>query len=131
MTVHQARKLRRTMTAPELTLWNVLRSRPEELKFRRQRAEGPYIFDFFCMSARVAIEVDGLAHEMGNNPKHDSIRDHWAEENGIKVMRFRAVDVQKNREGVCSAIARECLLRTPPPPAAVPLPAKARGGKTA
>ena len=129
MTVHKARSLRRTMTAPELTLWNALRTRPGGLKFRRQRAEGPYIFDFFCLSAAVAIEVDGLAHEMGGNPERDAVRDRWAEKRGIKLMRFRAVDVQKNLEGVCAAIILECGQRTPPPPAAVPLPAKARGGK--
>jgi very-short-patch-repair endonuclease len=129
MTVHQARRLRRTMTAPELTLWNYLQTRPDGLKFRRQRALGPYIFDFFCVPSGVAIEVDGMAHEMGRNPERDAARDQWAEARGIKVMRFRAVDVQKNLEGVCAAILAGCRRRTPPPPAAVPLPAKSRGGK--
>ena len=130
MTVHQARRLRRTMTAPELTLWTYLRSRPDELKFRRQHPLGPYIFDFFCISAGVAIEVDGIVHEMGRNPERDAVRDRWAEEKGIKVLRFRVTDVQDNVEGVCAAVLEECRQRTPPPPSAVPLPAKSRGGKT-
>ncbi len=130
MTVHQARRLRRTMTAPELTLWNYLQTRPNGLKFRRQRAVRPYIFDFFCVSASVAIEVDGMAHDMGRNPQRDAIRDRWAEAKGIKVLRFRATDVQKNLEGVGAAIVSECTLRTPPPASPVPLPAKTWGGTT-
>ncbi len=129
MTVHQAHRLRRMMTPPELTLSNILQTRPDGLKFRRQRAVGPYIFDFFCVSAGVAIEVDGMAHEMGHNPERDTVRDQWAEAKGIKVMRFQAVDMQKNLDGVYAAIILECRLRIPPPPAAVPLPAKSRGGK--
>jgi very-short-patch-repair endonuclease len=117
------------MTAPELTLWNYLQTRPDGLKFRRQRAVGPYVFDFFCVSAAVAIEVDGMAHEMGRNPERDAARDQWAAGRGIKVMRFRAIDVQKNLEGVSAAVIAACRLRTPPPPSAIPLPAESRGGK--
>ena len=54
-----ARKLRRKMTLPEVILWHWLRQRPQGLKFRRQHPTGPYVLDFFCSDARLAIEVDG------------------------------------------------------------------------
>ena len=63
-----ARKLRRKMTLPEVILWHWLRQRPEGLKFRRQHPTGPYVLDFFCSDARLAIEVDGEAHSRGNRP---------------------------------------------------------------
>jgi hypothetical protein len=49
------------MTLPEVVLWQCLRQRPEGLKFRRQHPTGPYVLDFFCSDARLAIEVDGEA----------------------------------------------------------------------
>ena len=129
MAVHQARRLRRAMSAPEVTLWTYLRTKPDGLKFRRQHPLGPFVFDFFCASAALAIEVDGMAHEMGDNPRRDELRNRWAADRGIKVMRFRADDVQTQLEDVCTLILQECSLRTPPPPPAVPLPAESRGGK--
>ncbi|MEL6876312.1 MAG: DUF559 domain-containing protein, partial [Pseudomonadota bacterium] len=35
-TVLQARRLRRTMSPPEIAVWQILRERPADLKFRRQ-----------------------------------------------------------------------------------------------
>jgi len=41
----------------------MLRSRGlEGHKFRRQHAAGPYILDFTCAEARLAVEVDGSQH---------------------------------------------------------------------
>ena len=63
-TVAMARSLRRTMSKPEACLWQVLRTRPAGLKFRRQHPLGPYVLDFYCPIARLGIEVDGRVHEM-------------------------------------------------------------------
>ena len=57
------------MTPPERRLWNVLRHGPDGFKFRRQHEHGPYYLDFFCYEAAVAVEVDGLAHDLGTNPQ--------------------------------------------------------------
>jgi len=47
LTVTRARVLRKTMTAPEVRLWVVLRDTGQGgLKFRRQHPLGPYILDF-------------------------------------------------------------------------------------
>lgn len=86
------------------------------------------MFDFFCKSAGVAIEIDGLAHEFGDNPSRDERRDRWIREQGIATLRIPAEEVRKNLEGVVTQIVNRCLERTPPPPSAVPVPAKLRGG---
>ena len=47
--IRLARRLRRTMSLPEVLLWNVLRTRPDGLKFRKQYPIGGYVADFACL----------------------------------------------------------------------------------
>jgi very-short-patch-repair endonuclease len=89
-TVARAKALRRTMTRPEARLWQVLRTRPEGLKFRRQHPIGPYVIDFYCPAAKLIIEVDGVVHDMGNRPVRDEARDRWLEERGFRICRIPA-----------------------------------------
>jgi very-short-patch-repair endonuclease len=67
-TFGRARALRDDMSLPEIVLWQVLRKRGlSGLRFRRQHPVGPYILDFYCPAARLAIEVEGLAHDTARN----------------------------------------------------------------
>ena len=113
MTIERARSLRKEMTPPERRLWTVLKDRPGGLKFRRQHPLGPYVLDFFCHEAGVAIEIDGLAHELGGNPERDIRRDAWMAGEGILTLRFRAIDVRDQLEGVIASIVEECVRRSP------------------
>ncbi|WP_307083476.1 endonuclease domain-containing protein [Sphingomonas faeni] len=56
------------MTLPEIALWRALRTNEEGLRFRKQHAAGPYVLGFYCAPARLAIEVDGEAHNQGDRP---------------------------------------------------------------
>ena len=100
------------MTPPELRLWNALKTRPAGFKFRRQHAFGPYVFDFFCFDAALAVEVDGLSHELGDNPQRDERRDAWCAEQSVRTLRIAAIDVRDNLEGVVSHIVDTCRQRT-------------------
>ena len=102
--VLKARALRRTATLPEGVLWHVLRQRPGGFKFRRLHPIGPFVTDFYCASKHLAIEVDGDAHSMGDNPAADARRDAWLRESGVRVVRFEAADVLNNLDGVSRAI---------------------------
>ena len=113
MSKDRARDLRRKMTPPERRLWNVLKTRPEGFKFRRQHDLDPYVLDFFCYEAGLEIEVDGFAHDLGTNPQRDMRRDKWLADQGIKTLRFRALDVRDNLEGIITMIVEECRSRTP------------------
>ena len=115
MTVYQARQLRKHMSPSEVRLWSVLRLRPEGLQFRKQHPFGPVVFDFFCKSAGVAIEVDGFAHDFGDGPARDRRRDQWARGQGVETLRIPAEEVRRNLEGVVTHIVNRCLERTPPP----------------
>jgi len=107
-TVLQARALRRDMTLPEGLLWQVLRSRPEGFKFRRQHPFGRCIVDFYCPAAKLVIEIDGISHDMGDRPDRDQHRDIWLRGQGLRVLRFRAADVMKDLESAVTAILLAC-----------------------
>ena len=107
-TIALARKLRGKLTLPEGLLWRELRKRPFGHKFRRQHPAGPYVLDFVCMRARLAVEVDGEAHSRGTNPSRDEARDAWLVTQGYRTVRIPARDVLGNLEGVIQHIVRAC-----------------------
>jgi len=58
-----ARQLREKSTDAEKRLWRLLRDRRfSEFKFRRQYACGGYFLDFYCATAKLAVELDGGGH---------------------------------------------------------------------
>ena len=104
----RARALRRVMTLPEVLLWRALRQGPSGLKFRRQHPAGPFVLDFYCEAAALAIEVDGMAHDMGDNPERDASRDAWLAEHGIASLRVPAVDILRDLDAVVRRIGDRC-----------------------
>jgi very-short-patch-repair endonuclease len=106
--VLRARQLRRAPTPPEYRLWLFLRQRPGGLKFRRQHPFGPYVVDFYCPAEKLAIEVDGGAHGMGDNRSRDERRDCWLRKRGLRVLRFEAGDVMNDTESIVTAILLAC-----------------------
>lgn len=85
-------------------LWQVLRRSPGEYKFRKQHPAGPYVLDFFCARANLAIEIDGFAHDTGNRPERDARRDDWLTENRIDTLRVPARDVLADVVAVADSI---------------------------
>ena len=109
--VRFARQLRRKLTLPEVVLWQELRKRPNGLRFRRQFPCYGYVADFACLEHRVAIEVDGEAHSMGNNPVRDAVRDRRLTDAGFQTLRIAARDVLDNLDGVMTWILMTCANR--------------------
>jgi very-short-patch-repair endonuclease len=112
-TIKRARILRKTMSLPEGLLWRELRKRPAGIKFRRQHPAGPYILDFFCSDARLAIEIDGEAHDRGDRPQRDDIRDAWLTKVGVTMLRIPAADVLADLEAVIRYVVNEARARIP------------------
>ena len=112
MSIDRAREFRKSLTPPERRLWNVLKLRPHGFKFRKQHEHGPYYLDFFCYEAALAIEVDGVSHDLGTNPQRDERRDEWLAGRGIQTVRVRATDVRDNLEGVVAFIVEACRERS-------------------
>lgn len=102
--IQHARSLRRNQTKAEAKLWSRLRSRRlEGLKFVRQKPIGPYVVDFACVSAKLAIELDGGQH--AERTDADRFRTEQLSEEGWELLRFWNHDVLKNPDGVCDRIA--------------------------
>lgn len=115
-----ARRLRRTMSLPEVLLWERLRRRAGGLKFRRQHPVGRYVIDFYCASARLVVEVDGEAHDRGDRPARDAARDAFLQSRGLQVLHVPARDVLADPDAAADAVIRAGLpLHRPaggPPP---------------
>jgi very-short-patch-repair endonuclease len=106
-TIANARLLRRALSPPEARLWGRLRRRAPGLPaFRRQHPIGPYVLDFYCAKARLAIEIDGMSHDAGDRPQRDIRRDAWLEARGLTVMRIAAGDVMRGPDETADGIVR-------------------------
>ena len=93
------------MTPPEARLWVALRRKEMEgWRFRRQHPFGPYVLDFFCHSAALAVEVDGQAHWLGDNQERDARRDAWVESRGVRTLRIAASLVRDDLDAALRTI---------------------------
>ena len=111
--VPAARQLRRRLTPSELLLWAQLRDRRfDGLKFRRQHPIGPFVLDFYCDELRVAVEVDGGIHARPAQARYDAARQSLLEDEGIRVVRVRAEDVEAD----IGAVLESLRALTPRPP---------------
>ncbi len=99
------KQLRSSLTPAEAKLWTLLKgAQVEGRKFRRQHSVGPYILDFYCPSERLAIELDGTAHDSDTAQRHDHERTLFLQHFGINVLRFENRWVFQEAEAVLMAI---------------------------
>ena len=100
-----ARRLRQTRTSSEDWLWQFLRGRQRRgKKFRRQHPLGVYFADFYCVEAKLVIEVDGEPHHTPAGQQKDEARDAWMSGQGIEVLRFGGFQVENETEQVLEII---------------------------
>lgn len=104
---NKRKTLRKEMPPAEMILWQVLRNRKlNGHKFRRQYSVDRYVLDFYCPSAKLAIEIDGDSHFSEAAIKSDEIRQKTIEELGIRFLRFTNFDVYENLDGVVKKILK-------------------------
>jgi very-short-patch-repair endonuclease len=96
------------MSLPEVLLWRALQQRPGGFKFRKQCPQHPYVIDFACLETRLAIELDGEAHDRGDQPGLDEARDAYLANMGFTMLRIPAREVLGNIEGVAAGIVARC-----------------------
>jgi very-short-patch-repair endonuclease len=93
--------------------------------FRRQHPIGPYVLDFYCAKARLAVELDGMSHDVGDRPERDARRDTWLKAQGVTVLRIPGVEVARRIDDVADGIIRMAIEMANAPSTAlraVPLP---------
>jgi very-short-patch-repair endonuclease len=104
------------MSLPEVLLWRELKKRSAGLKFRRQHPFRHYILDFYCDVAKLVVEIDGEAHDRGDNPARDGQRDDWLRSQGLGVLRIPAKEVLTNLDDVLRHIIASITEAANPPP---------------
>ena len=106
-----ARKLRGDMSPPEVMAWAHLRVRQDGLTFRRQHPAGPYILDFYCPQAKLAIEIDGEHHYYEDQQRKDAIRDAWLAAQDIATLRIPGFEIMADPEELAKQIRLKALER--------------------
>lgn len=110
----ERRALRLGQTPAEELLWAVLSAHSlAGFQFRRQHGFGPYILDFYCPTALLAVEADGAGHETSADRQHDHVRDAFLRAHHIRVLRFRNHDILHNLQQVLQEIAQHLHERRP------------------
>jgi very-short-patch-repair endonuclease len=99
------------MTLPEVLLWQQLRKRPSGLRFRRQFPVGGYVLDFACLDRRLAIEIDGESHHIGDKPQRDERRDVALSQLGFETLRIAARDVLEDLDAALRFVVDRCESR--------------------
>jgi adenine-specific DNA-methyltransferase len=108
-----ARLLRQKSTSAEQALWRLLRDRRfADFKFRRQYPCGIYFLDFYCVTAKLAVELDGGGHGFPGRRARDEVRNAFLAAKGIKVLRFWNHQMRGELSAVRFAIWHELMART-------------------
>jgi very-short-patch-repair endonuclease len=90
-----------------------------------------YVLDFYCAKARLAVEIDGMSHDLGDRPQRDTSRDVWLKARGLTVMRVAASEAMRNADEVADGIVRmatEMIVMSAPSTALTRGPAPPRSG---
>jgi len=101
---HVATEMRREMTPAEAMLWSAIRNKQlEGLRFRSQHPLGRFVFDFYCPSYRLVVEVYGGIHDL--QPEYDSARTEHLTLNGYHVVTCTNDEVFNDLPGVLVRIS--------------------------
>jgi very-short-patch-repair endonuclease len=74
---------------------------------------GPYILDFYCDAAKLAVEVDGGFHQAEERKLQDAARDAWVAQRGVRTLRLPARQVLKDIDAAMKLIKAELGWRGP------------------
>ena len=100
-----AKEMRHSMTPEERRLWYDFLSK-HSCHFRRQQPIGKYIVDFYAVSLRLAVEVDGSQHFEEDVRLYDDARTKFLREHDIRLLRFTNEQIQRKFSDVCAAVER-------------------------
>ena len=102
----RAKEMRKNPTPAEKKLWEALRRRNLNSRFRRQHPISEYIVDFVCLEKQLIVEVDGEIHkyQMDKDAERQLLLE---QKKGYAVIRFSNDEVLNNIDSVLSRIERK------------------------
>ncbi len=119
-----ARENRKNPTKAEEVLWQEIRNRKLDYKFRRQHAIDDFIVDFACVDKKLVIEVNGGYHKTPEQKEYDEFRTSKLNALGYSVLTFTNEEVLETTSDVVSEI-KEKLSQSKNSP----LPRRGAGGE--
>lgn len=104
--LNRAKQMRKNPTEAELILWQKLRDRKLDVKFRRQHPIDNYIVDFVSLTKKLIVEIDGEIHNF--QKEEDEQRQLKLEAKlGYRVLRFSNEEVLRDVNEVVQNISKE------------------------
>ncbi len=103
--IDRAKEMRANPTQAEAALWECLRGKKLESKFRQQHLIEDFIVDFVCLDKKLIVEVDGKIHDFQLEADHE--RTVRLENEEYKVIRFTNEEVLGNTNDVLNKISAE------------------------
>jgi very-short-patch-repair endonuclease len=103
-----ARKMRRYPTDFEKRLCIKLKKGIKGVKFTDQVVMLGYILDFYCSELKLAIELDGFAHNINSDKNRDS---YLFAQCGISVMRYANPKTEVDLNAILFGVFAECRWR--------------------
>ena len=92
----KAESMRKNPTEAESAMWEMLRGKNLDAKFRRQHIIGDYIVDFVCLDSQLVVEIDGGYHNDPEQTELDRQRTNFLQSKGFSVLRFTNEEVIGN-----------------------------------
>ncbi|MCO6500990.1 MAG: leucine--tRNA ligase [Vicingus serpentipes] len=100
--LEKAKEMRANPTPAESALWQQLKGKKLDAKFRQQHPVDTFIPDFVCLDKMLIVEVDGDIHDI--QQEQDQERTHRLNELGFEVLRFRNEEVLADIDTVVNKI---------------------------
>ena len=101
----KAEEMRKNPTEAESAMWEMLRGKNLDAKFRRQHIIGDYIVDFVCLDKQLVVELDGGYHNAPEQKELDRQRTNFLQSKGFSVLRFTNEEVLGNTGETLSIIS--------------------------
>ena len=100
-----AEEMRKNPTEAESAMWEMLRGKNLDAKFRRQHIIGDYIVDFVCLDKKLVVELDGGYHNDSEQQELDRQRTNFLHSKGFSVLRFTNEEVLGNTDETLTIIS--------------------------
>ena len=109
----KAEEMRKNPTEAESALWEMLRGKNLDTKFRRQHIIGDYIVDFVNLEKQLVVELDGGYHNDPEQKALDKQRTDFLQSKGFSVLRFSNEEALYNTDETLSIIKNALKYLTP------------------
>jgi very-short-patch-repair endonuclease len=106
----KAKSLRENPPESEAAPWKLIRGSRLGLKFRRRAVVLGWIPDFWCPSAKLALEIDASTDD--RKRQRDAVRDVMLERQCIRTLHIKAADIFRSPDAVKACILAAATAQT-------------------